>query len=196
MISLITDFRKTSDGLNMLQSQLHALIGGLPPAPSREELLETIQAIQFLNTQSFSADLQNLAAEERHFKSAYKKNQRTAAYARRKSLTGQSRFVNTPEHQLEAATTASYTPRTPTSLRLSKPLSSAIADARKAEEMKDYREDLLSPLTLRKLELDALRAKYNMPALYDDPADDSQPLHPDDCPTGSPNAESADDGLF
>lgn len=86
MIALISALRRTYDTANILKRQITTTASSLTPASTLDDYREAIQSLQFLASQPFisESDLSILISEEQHFRNAFKKNQRTAAYARRK----------------------------------------------------------------------------------------------------------------
>lgn len=86
IISVISALRRAYDTSNTIKHQIRALASSLTSISTVDDYRDTLQSMQFLADQSFisEADFALLIAEEQHFKTAFKKNQRTAAYARRK----------------------------------------------------------------------------------------------------------------
>lgn len=86
MISLISSFRRTYDTANILKREIRTTAASLTPASTIDDYREALQSLQFLADQPFisESDLSLLVAEEQHFRNSFKKNQRTAAYARRR----------------------------------------------------------------------------------------------------------------
>lgn len=86
IIAITIAARHFLDDLFSLKTETRRLLAALPPKPSQNDLLETIQSIQFALDQFRPAekDLQLLLAEEAHFKSNFRRNQRAAEYARRR----------------------------------------------------------------------------------------------------------------
>jgi len=86
MISLISAFRRTYDTANIIKREIRAIASSLTSASTLDDYREALQTLQFLTDQPFltEADLSLLVAEEQHFRAAFRKNQRTAAYARRR----------------------------------------------------------------------------------------------------------------
>lgn len=86
IIAITIAARHFLDDLFSLKTETRRLLATLPPKPSQNDLLETIQSIQFALDQFRPAekDLQLLLAEEAHFKSNFRRNQRAAEYARRR----------------------------------------------------------------------------------------------------------------
>lgn len=145
MISIIDAARRAHYFLDLLQTQIRTTIRELPPNSTPDELLQTIQSIQFLASEHFipTSDRELVTAEYKHFQLSYRKNQRSAAYARRKSATGHSTFRNTPIDKLDAATAAS-SPK-PSTLRPSAPLTKLFNHPEPTPDLQPYVKPLDEP---------------------------------------------------
>lgn len=86
MISLISAFRRTYDTANIIKREIRAIASSLTSTSTLDDYRNALQTLQFISDQPFltEADLSLLVAEEQHFRAAFRKNQRTAAYARRR----------------------------------------------------------------------------------------------------------------
>lgn len=86
MITLISAFRRTYDTATNLKKHIHQTASSLTATSTIDDYRDAIQSLQFLADQPFisESDLSLLVAEEQHFRHSFKKNQRTAAYARRR----------------------------------------------------------------------------------------------------------------
>lgn len=86
MITLISAFRRTYDTANILKREIRTTASSLTSTSTIDDFREALQSLQFLAEQPFisESDLSLLVAEEQHFRNSFKKNQRTAAYARRR----------------------------------------------------------------------------------------------------------------
>lgn len=86
VIAILSAARRFYNYSSAIKREAKAIVSQIRPDATREELIEALQAIQFLLDQQFASedDIALLAAEERHFELSFKKNQRLAEYARRK----------------------------------------------------------------------------------------------------------------
>jgi hypothetical protein len=86
MITLLSALRRTYDTANILKREIRTIASSLTSTSTIDDFREALQSLQFLADQPFisEADLSLLVAEEQHFRAAFRKNQRTAAYARRR----------------------------------------------------------------------------------------------------------------
>jgi len=86
MITLISAFRRTYDTATNLKKHIHQTASSLTATSTIDDYRDALQSLQFLADQPFisESDLSLLVAEEQHFRHSFKKNQRTAAYARRR----------------------------------------------------------------------------------------------------------------
>lgn len=221
MISLISSFRRTYDTANMLKREIRAIASSLTPDSSLDAYREALQSLQFLADQPFisESDLSLLVAEEQHFRNSFKKNQRTAAYARRRRAglpSSLSAINNSTEGDIaERAVSASLPPnqrsaldgkKSPTSphnlllkkpldqYTTQKPLRSAPAELSTSDMIA---KGWLSRLAADKMAMDEKRLAVNMSPLYPDPTDDSIPLTLDDqIALGLIDPADLDEGLF
>jgi hypothetical protein len=222
LISVISALRRAYDTSNLLKRQIRATATTLTSTSTLDDYREAIQSLQFLAEQPFisESDLSLLVAEEQHFRNSFKKNQRTAAYARRKraglpsglSFTGGNApgsVTTIPNisdeekyahyEQAERAISAGLAapdqlsalkgknaPTSPHDLQLKKPLelyttkkplrSAGIELSTSEMAAKGW----ISQLSKDKMNLDAARKAVNIPPIYADYTDDSQPLTQDD----------------
>ena len=204
MISLISLSRRAHSALSSLKSQILTLCSSIPPDATPADYREALQSLQFAVHQQFlsETDIALLAAEEQHFRAAFRKNQRTAAYARRRRAglpSSLSTINNSTEGDIaERAVSASLPPnqrsaldgkKSPTSphnillkkpldqYTTQKPLRSAPAELSTSDMIA---KGWLSRLGADKMAMDAKRKAVNMAPLYPDPTDDSTPLTLDD----------------
>lgn len=221
MISLISSFRRTYDTANMLRREIRAIASSLTPDSSLDAYREALQSLQFLADQPFisESDLSLLVAEEQHFRNSFKKNQRTAAYARRRraglpsslsainnstegDIAERAVSVSLPPNQ-RSALDGKKSPTSPHNLLLKKPLDqyttqkplrSAPAELSTSDMIA---KGWLSRLAADKMAMDEKRLAVNMSPLYPDPTDDSIPLTLDDqIALGLIDPADLDEGLF
>jgi hypothetical protein len=86
VIAILSAFRRVYETNTTIKRSIRDTTSSLTSASTPDDLREAIHSLQFLaelHTISES-DLSLLVAEEQHFRAAFRKNQRTAAYARRK----------------------------------------------------------------------------------------------------------------
>lgn len=221
MISLISLSRRAHTALSSLKSTISQLCSSIPPDAPLEQYREALQALQFATSQQFlsESDIALLAAEEQHFRAAFRKNQRTAAYARRRRAglpSSLSTINNNTEGDIaERAVSASAPPnqrsaldgkKSPTSphnILLKKPLDQYTTQKplRSAPPVLSTSEMIekgwMTRLEADKRAMDEKRKAVNMPGLYPDPSDDSIPLSLDDqIALGLFDPSAADDALF
>jgi len=204
MISLISLSRRAHSALSSLKSLILTTCSSLPPDASPDDFRNALQSIQFATSQQFipETDIALLAAEEQHFRAAFRKNQRTAAYARRRRAglpSSLSTINNTTEGEIaERAVSASLAPnqhsalngkKSPTSphnillkkpleqYTTQKPLRPAPAELSTSDMIA---KGWLSRLAADKMAQNEKRRAVNMAPLYPDPTDDSIPLSLDD----------------
>jgi len=222
MIALISAFRRTFDTASTLKRQITLTASSLTSNSTLDDYREALHSLQFLASQPFisESDLSTLVAEEQHFRNSFKKNQRTAAYARRRrqglsssiafskghapsrasdlpSISDEEKALHYEHAELAisaglsapdqlSALKGKNAPTSPHNLHLKKSLDlyTTKKQLRSAgpelsnEQM--LQKGWISQLALDKMELNAQRKSFNMKPLYDDPLDDSIPLHPED----------------
>jgi hypothetical protein len=236
VISILSAFRRAYDTNNTIKRSIRDITSTLTPASTIDDYRDAAQSLQFLadlHTISES-DLSLLVAEEQHFRAAFRKNQRTAAYARRKRAgiptgisfsPGQqpstiSRDISDEEkaahyEHAEKAVSIGLTapgqfselkgknaPTSPHSMLKAKPveLLTSKKPQRSTTELSTSEmiaKGWMSRLQADKMAQDAKRRAVNMPAIYDDPSDDSIPLSFDDqIDLGLINPSDLDEGVF
>jgi hypothetical protein len=86
VIAILSAFRRTYETSNTIKRSIRDISTSLTSQSSIDDFREAIQSLQFLTELHAisESDLSLLVAEEQHFRAAFRKNQRTAAYARRK----------------------------------------------------------------------------------------------------------------
>jgi len=221
MISLISLSRRAHSALSSLKSHVLTICSSIPPDASPDDFREALQSLQFATSQQFipETDIALLAAEEQHFRAAFRKNQRTAAYARRRRAglpSSLSSINNATEGEIaERAVSASLPPnqhsaldgkKSPTSphnillkkpldqYTTQKPLRSAPAELSTSDMIA---KGWLSRLAADKMAQDEKRRAVNMSLLYPDLTDDSIPLSLDDqIALGYLDPAEIDDSLF
>ena len=86
MISTLSALRRTYDTHVFLRKQIRDLLTSLTSTSTIDDFRTALQTIQFITEQPILSedDFAHLIAEEQHFRAAFRKNQRTKEYARRK----------------------------------------------------------------------------------------------------------------
>jgi hypothetical protein len=86
MIATLSALRRTYDTHSFLRKQIRDLLTSLTSTSTLDEYRTALQTIQFISEQPVLSedDFAHLIAEEQHFRAAFRKNQRTKEYARRR----------------------------------------------------------------------------------------------------------------
>lgn len=86
MIATLSALRRAYDTHVFLRKQIRSTITSLTSISTIDDYREALQAMQFAADQPILSedDFAHLIAEEQHFRSAFRKNQRTKEYARRR----------------------------------------------------------------------------------------------------------------
>jgi hypothetical protein len=86
MIATLSALRRAYDSYSFLKKQILLTCTSLTSTSTLDDFREALQAIQTITNSPILSedDFARLIAEEQHFRAAYRKNQRTAEYARRK----------------------------------------------------------------------------------------------------------------
>ena len=196
MLALITiadDFKTQLISTNRTALDL---IAQLPPQPSREDLLSTIHALQYLHTQITinPSALETLLTERAHFKLNSQRNTRQMLRARQKR--GQDLERPTPKQTAPQSMTLKKSNADSFYGKPAQTYSGAAAQYNKVQPLSDaelaatgYDEQLTSI----KIEANREAAKYNMKEPYPDPYNNDELLHPEDARR---HGLEIDDSLF
>lgn len=86
MIATLSALRRTYDTHSFFRKQIRSTLTSLTSTSTIDDYREALQSIQFIADQPILSedDFAHLIAEEQHFRAAYRKNQRTKEYARRR----------------------------------------------------------------------------------------------------------------
>lgn len=195
LIKIADDFK---DQLLFFNRTISSAIRDLPPAPTFDELLATIQSVQNIcNTMSINPNaLEILATEKAHFKQNATRNSRMAMKARLKRSGGDDRSLEAipPRHTAPASiarhipagyetffqkSTASAIHTTPQQqTEIYSGVAAPYSKIGKVEILSDEQLNKLTDMKLaaHKQEINAFCASHKMPPAYPDPYDDSIPL--------------------
>jgi len=159
MIALISTARRFYNDLDAFKTQTRKLIADLPLQPTHEELLTTIQALQFMldSFRSAEQDIRLLISEEMHYKQNHRRNQRAAEYARRRRAGLPTTFKGLTSEEAELATSAGLSTKPKTLPRLAKPLDEILSPQTPAPVL-DLDAEIEKALTR-----DAQKGKYGVP---------------------------------
>lgn len=212
VISILSAARRFYNDLQSLRSTIRSTISEIPPDPTISQCLTAIQTLQFAEELATSreADAMLLAAEERHYELSYRKNKRTAEYARRRraghtgKLTAPRNLTLSDLDQLllgeatEKAVSASYATTqntSPKTLLSHKALDHTTTQRAKAAPPNPNwnSEDFIIDAKKRSNEK---HRSFNMKEPYPDIFDMSTPLSDDDCIEYNIPRRSTSDTLF
>ncbi len=213
VIAILSAARRFYNDLQALRGTIRSTIAEIPPDPTTEQCLEAIRSLQFADELATSreADAMLLAAEERHYEISYRKNKRTAEYARRRRA-GHAGSLAVPKttysisdldkqihHEAaEKAMSASFAPvhhTAPVKIVKAKPLDQ-ITTQRPAPPPREIVWTAEDDIIDAKKRSNAKHREFNMKEPYADIFDMSVPLSPEDCREyGFPVPES-DNSLF